>query len=630
MISKFNHKLINQFIGYNSAGDKTNIDPRFMIRGSKNVYKKQSGAIASRFGLERRGSADTTTEGVKADFVWESSIGEDRPLRVANSKLQVESDIVTSGTYVWYDLASSLTNTRFVFDTWWDNTAKRDILLYVKGDSNLYKWSGGMGLIASTTSNTIVFSTNAASLGFDTSGSVTINGTTYTYSGVTTTTLTGVSGDPTGEADGSVVVAVPVTNATTPASGFNNDFIKTINNQVHVGSYTSRLVYISSSTDYTDYTVPSPRLYGSPEVLTLDNLARGIGVVNGNAMISAGSSDWYNISYKDITVDASGNTIQTEVAKFEAPGNESALGHEYIANAGNSIVYLTRDKQLKRIGTFTNLVDPTFASLSLQIKDELKNQTFTPVQGTTSDGRVDSVGERIYLTSASGGTTYIHETRESLDDTGQVVAERFWQPPMIWGIIGVSLIAGVEYGHSIANPQIYKLWDTDQWSDDSPDDEDLPYDCVLRMAYRNHGDRELMIKLNQSFYEGYLPEGVELNSKVYIDYQGAESLQESYINRPAVDDNDTGNPATFYTGFESPGLGDSSLGDNPLGEGLRETELSQEQLPKFKCIVDATEVNCFEYSLEVSSEALDSRWEIIALGTNAMPSDQDPTFIRNN
>lgn len=624
MTSQFKFNLIKQFLGYNSTADKTNLDPSFLVRGSKNVYKKPSGAIAARPGLKRRGSVDTTTEGVKSSYEWETSTGANRNLRVANSKLQVESDILTSGTYIWYDLLTSLTNTRFIFDTVWDNTVKRDFLVFVRGDSNLFKWSGGMGTIVSTTSNTIVLNAAAATLGFDTSGTVIINGTTYTYTGVSSATLTGVTGDPTGEANGSVAIAGVVTNANTPAAGFNNDFLKVINNQVYVGSYSSRLVYVSSNSSYTNFTVPDPTIEGSPELLTLDNLARGIGVKDGEAYISAGYSEWYRVEFKLINVDTTGLTRQTVVHKQEIVGLGAAMGHEYISNMGDSLVYLTRDKKVREAGKFANLDKTSFPAISLPVETELFNETFTPVQGTTSDGELKCAGNKIYLTSVSGGTTYIYEIRETIGPAGEIMAERFWQPPQIWGISRVALISGVEYGHSLANPQIYQLWDTDQWHDDSPSDEPLPYDCVARISYKGGEDRTDLISVDMVYSEGYMPEGNQLKMKFYGDYQGSTSLQEIIINKT---ENPT-NKAKFFTGFSSPGMGDSSLGDNPLGEGLTDTELSQEQLPKFRKIANLSQVDVFEYELEFYTEDVDSRWELLALGTNAQKSVREPVFIR--
>lgn len=623
MISDFNFKIIRRFLGYNSGRDETNLDPRFAIRGSQNVYKKQSGTMAIRPGLKRRGTADATISEVKSSFEWEASTGSTKPFRVHGSVLQVESDIITAGIYVWYDLLTGLTNTRFVFDTVWDNTTKRDFFVFVKGDANIHKWSGGIGTIVGTTATTIVLNANAATLGFDTSGSVIINGTTYVYTGVTTTTLTGVTADPTGEADSSVVLASPVTTADKPEANYVCDFIKTINNQLHVGSYASRVVHISSDSDYLDYTVPSPRTPGDPELLIFDNLIRGLGVTQGILAVSAGFRDWYSVRFQQITVSTT-LTEQTIVDKFDTSELDAALAHEYITNVGDSLVYLSRKKEIRILGNFKNISRPSFATLSLQIKDELFNLTFSPTQGDTSNGELKSVGEKLYLTSVTDGKTFIHETRETLSESGEITAERFWYPPQIWGISRVAVIDGVEYGHAIANPQIYQLWDTDQWSDDSPSDEDMPYNAILRMAYRNVGKRGSLMNFDMAYYEGYMTEGTVLKSKVFIDYQGSESIQETTINDPI-----NKIKASFFTGFSTIGLGDSSLGDNPLGEGLTDVELSQKSLPKFREITDVTGVDSFEYSLEVFSDEVDSRWEILALGTNASASENQPTFIRN-
>ena len=175
-------------------------------------------------------------------------------------------------------------------DKWWDNSLKQDKLIFVNGTDDMFSWNGGFAFIDSTTSNTIVLDRTIAYSHIDsTSGTVVINGTNYAYTGSAGSTLTGVTPDPTGEANGSPVLQTVDIHTNTPASGFNTDFIKVINNQAYCGSYTSRLIYISSNTNFTDYTVPSPRVAGSPELLTLDGTACGIGVRQGKAHIGFGS-----------------------------------------------------------------------------------------------------------------------------------------------------------------------------------------------------------------------------------------------------------------------------------------------------------------------------------------------------
>ena len=271
LAKNWDFKIISQWLGYNSANDKTNIIENVAVRGSQNVYKKISGNWAVRQGQKRIGSADSTYSAVSSEFIWNTSWGATYPIWVSNSKLQV----YISGT--WYSLQTGLTATRYVFDKWWDNTEKKDRVLFVNGSSDIGSWSGGSATILSTTANTITKtgSTSWQQAGFSTTSGqkgLLINGNSYTYTGgETTTTLTGVSGNPTGEANGSMVLQSIFTSSNKPASGFANDFIKVINNQLYVGSYTSRLCYISSNTDYTNFTVPTPRVPGSPEFLTLDS-----------------------------------------------------------------------------------------------------------------------------------------------------------------------------------------------------------------------------------------------------------------------------------------------------------------------------------------------------------------------
>lgn len=603
--------LISDFLGYASSRDRTNIDKGFLVRGSKNVYKKVSGTIAVRPGLKRRGTADSTLAGVDSSFEWQTSVATERPVRVCNGKLQVESDI--TGTYVWYDLLTALTTTAWVFDTVWDNTLKKDFLVFVGGTTSLHRWDGGIAKIASTTVNTIVLDRTVASAGYNTtSGSVTVNGNTYTYTGSSNLTLTGVTGDPTGEPVDSIVISAVVTNTTTPASGFTNDFLKVVNNQVYVGSYTSRLVYISSDSSYINFSVPGTRAAGDPELLTLDSLGKGIGVRQGSAHVFGGTQDMYIVSFQNIDVGGT-LTQQTKVDKKEMANLEAPLNHDFIASIGDDIAWVSQKQQLKAYGTFRNLNEPVFPTLSEQVETEWESEDFT-------DGHLRSVGETLYATAPNNGRVWLYQIRQSIDKNGNVGAERLWQPPFIWNISRIAVIAGVEYGHSNANPQIYQMWNTLQYHDDSPADEDLAYDCIAAMAYRNHGMREGLLKFDKYYVEGYIASGSEVVGVAVLDYQGSSGVLESTINSIS-------SPVVLFSGSVGVSLGDSSLGDNPLGDSVSEEESDQDSLAKFRAEVGIQPTDCFEYQLRVYSNTPNARWEILAIGANATKSTNKPTFI---
>lgn len=626
------------FIGYISSKDKTALSPQAVIRGSQNTYKKLSGNWANRPGLKRRGAPDDTLAGVKSAYEWYNSLNDVIPLRVANNKLQFESDIAAPGTFVWYDLvlSSTLINpaatlTRLVFSTWWDNTEKKDRLVFVRGDSNMFSWSGGFTLIGSNTINTITkadATTTWAQDGFATNTAgekkiiIDIAGTPteFTYTGgENTQTLTGITPSIFSSIPANTIAVQPVIQETDkPAAGYSADFITTIGNRVHVGSYSSRLVYISDQSDFKNFTVPTPRTPGSAELLTLDNNTKGITVRNGNAHIAAGLSDWYEVIYIDQSVGSPGSEVliqQTKVDKKPTSVLSAALAHEFIDTVGNDVVYLSQDQQLRVLGTFRNINQAKYPSLSQQVFDEFAEEDFT-------GGALRAIGDFIYITAPNSGRDYMHQTREYVDQSGNVYAERLWHAPQIRNISRFAVINGVIYGHSNANPQIYQVWDTAQWYDDSPSEERLPYLSRMVMAYRNHGRPQGLIAFDKVYYEGYATQGSEILSKVYIDYQGSTSLQSPPINTDS-------DPATFFVANSSISLGDSSLGDNPLGQGIQTEPIEQENLPKFRKITDITLANCFEYSLEVYSEKANSRWEMERLGSNAEISDQQATFIRS-
>ncbi len=697
LASNFSFDLVNQFQGYISSADKTNIKENIMVRGSQNVYKKISGNISVRDGQKRQGDANTTLSPVSSEYIWYTSWGATLPVWVSDSKLQVRYNDV------WYTLQSGLTQTRYVFDKWYNPTESKDLLVFANGTPGLQYWSGGLATVASSTAavaggvtayainsggttytinDVITLSTGGANAtfkvtsvaigvvtglqqltngsgysvasgvattggtgtgltinvtsigtvgtitktdptiswaqsGFTTSGTktVVISGTTYTYTGgESTATLLGVSPDPAAIVVGSIAIQSVITESTLPSSSMNSDFLKVINNQVHVGSYTSRLVYISSSTGFLNYTVPTPRTAGSPELITLDSTAKGIGVRAGQAHIGFGTSSWAVVSYTDLTVGTTA-TQQTNVSVKPVANLQAPLAHEFIANVGNNIVYLGQDHQLRAFGEFNNLFTPAYPSYSQDIQTELVEEDFT-------GGGVASIGEFTYITAPVSGKTYLYQVRQFVDNGGNVVAERLWHSPFVWNATRIDEIDGTVVAFSNANPQVYEVWNTEQFYDDSPSDEPLPYECILALSYRSPR-RQGLISFDKSYSEGYIAEGSELGLRMNYNYQGDLNVLEAPVNSIS-------RPAYIFQGTGAPSLGDSSLGDETIGNGLQLSDDPQDALPKFKVINNWNVQNCFEYQPIYFSNATNAQWEILAMGTNAqIETEQQATYLIN-
>ncbi len=593
----------SQWAGYVSSFDKTNLNPNVMVGGSQNIYKKLNGNLAVRQGQKRRGAANTAQSACSSSFIWNTSWGATFTAVVADSKLYIVADDV------WYVLQSSLTLTRYVFDKWWNNSLKKDQMLFVNGSDDMQMWTGGFGLISSTTANTIVLDrTIAASMLTSASGTVVVNGTTYTYTGSAGSTLTGVTPDPSGEAATSGVLQSVVVSSNTPASGFNADFLKVVNNQVYVGSYTSRLIYISQNTDYTNYVVPSPTVAGSPELITLDGVGQGIGVRQGTAYVSFGSGSWASIVFSDITVGTTLTRKTTVDVKPVAIG-QAAYAHEFIDTVGDNIIYLAQDQQVRLLGSSNNSFTTVYPSLSQEVATELSSETFT-------GGSLTCIGEFVYVTAPNSGKVYLYQSRNRIDSSGQVVAERIWHSPFIWNLTKVDDLDGTTIGFSNANPQIYDLWETNQWYDDSPSDEELPYNCILALSYRGGKRRQGLWSFDKIFSEGYITPGTPLLLTINYNYQGSESILSQYVNS-------TQYPAqTFQVSPNS--LGDESLGDESLGTGGEDEPL----LSKYKVINQFSLVNCFEYQPVYSSNETNANWELLVQASNMrVEREQDATFI---
>lgn len=720
LIDSFDFKLVGNvprskeppFLGYISALDPTTAAAGVLIGGSVNTLKKVSNNVGVRPGIKRWGLADETIAGVTSSFEWYTSLGAVLPLRVTEeNKLQVESMIADGVTPIWYDLMTGLDSTRFVFDTWWDDTLKKDVLLMVKFDPNIYSWQGGIAKLMSTNTSdaagiiatmalqapgsgylvgdvltvaggtggtltvtsisgtgavtgftlttrgtgysnttgaattggtgtgatiTIVVATGEIGLdrdpniaGYAPSGSVTINGNTYTYGSISGNSLLGVSPDPTGEANDNIVLSAVETHANSPSTTFENDFIKVIGNQLHVGSYNSRLIYISAQDDYLNYVVPIPRAPGDPDLLTLDSQARGITVqkgatdTSGNAVISGGLGDWYTVLRQNVTV---GTTLTEQVTVIRSLSSDlaTALAHEFIEIVGDTILFLDQNNQLREFGVVRNIVNPVYPLLSLDLFTELKGRNFT---GGHMRAVSDEGDTTIYITAPVEGIDYMYQIREKIDAVGNLTAERLWQPPMVRGVSRIAVINGVTYGHSNANPCIYQLWNTNQYSDDGPSDVDgapvqVPYASHMVLAYFSNEPRTIKMQYDKIYFEGYMTPGTILNCANNFEYQGAYNTLVTTVNNPI---NPGKKLAKFYSGSTDPSPAQNSIGTIPVGDGILPS--NPDNPPKFRAMRRISTIESFEVALDVYSDELDCNWEIICLGTNYQHVDSQPTDI---
>lgn len=596
------YKTIKEFTGYITKPDKTNAPVKALVTGSQNILIDDQKKLKARKGYSLYGATNGAVNAVESSYDWFNSSGSTINLRSYDDELEFYAGTVDGVIFdAWTRLENSFTAVDFNFAKFWDTSESIDILLFVNGDANIRDWSGAVTSLASATSNTLTKN------GTDTwavkrfliagTRKVIINGTAYTYTGGEgTTTLTGVTPDPSAEAADSLVFQQIRTNANQPASGVKNDLIAELNNQIYVGSLTTNEVYVSKNTSFTTYTFSTPRVPGEGALLVLDSPTKAFVKQDQDMFISSGDSDWYKTNFLEF--DVGGILTETlAVKKLKTGVLQGAKSQELVGNVGNAIVFLSNEPRLYFLGNIENLVNVQLTSMSDEIKPDFDDEDF-------SNGTIKFHGNRVYITAPANDKTYILEKRE---EQGRVTW--FWQPPQTIPVRRLAIISNDIYGHSNAVPETYKLFDGE-------DDNGNTFTVTANMAYRNYGRRFELKTMDELAIEGYISSNTNIMVKVRYEFDGFEQELEKTI--------DGSNDDILFQAENLGGLGDNPLGDVPLGD----VENQESVLPKFKVIFDLQPMDFTEMQIGFETDSTDPQWEILAFGANVTISDNNLIKIK--
>lgn len=476
-------------------------------------------------------------------------------------------------------------------------------------------------------------------------GTFIADGVTYAYTSIGDDgfSFIGVTPDPSGISPGDVGFATVITSSQTSAGNdfadvfgahFTNDYIDVEGNQLYVGCYSARPIYMSSDSSYLDFgPIPVIRAPGDPNVYILDTNSRGVSGKtgqDGNVVLFGSQGDSYSIARTTSTVQISADPaavfadVENEVINKQTSSDlSSPISNDFITSVGDTILFLDENNQLRQFGTLRNLVTPVYPILSLDVYTELANSDPT-------GGHLRAVGEQsgetVYIMMPRSGKLYFYQIRNQVDQVGNLTAERVWQPPFIVGGSRIAVIEGITYVYSNSNPQMYQLWNTGQYSDDSPSDEPIPYESHAIFAYLSGSElasgRAQFIEFDKIYYEGYMTRGTSLYNNVYYEFDGAKGIQTVRVNVPT---NPGKKLAKFYDGTNTPSLGDVSLGLIPLGDGVLPQGGSV--VPKFRAMRRVQSQDVFEFALDIASYDLDSEWEMLTIGANIQESTNRPTGI---
>lgn len=455
--------------------------------------------------------------------------------------------------------------------------------------------------------------------GFINNSSIIVDGTEYTYDLVAGNYLVNISGFPT---EGEFAYSGLASSSNIPVADYLTNFILVLNNQLMTFSYTSRVVYISADTSYLDFSNLGSLIPGDPDSVVLDEFPKGGTVGKDSVYVGAGTNAWYVITPNTpvpVTIPSTDWTperlVIVEVQKFNGAGLTAPLGFNFVTTNGEDILFLDQQNQLRTLGFYRNFNTQKSPSLSILVRAELQEEDFT-------GGQLRAIGEYTYLVAPISGKVYLYEIRDDVDEVGNITSERHWQPPQTWNISRLAIVNGIAHGYSAENPQLYQLWDTDIWYDETAtEDIQAPYISVARFAYRVFDKNRMRLgRFNRVAYEGYILPQSDLTATVYYDYRGATHIATNVLSDYEV------NPVEFgETGVTL--IGGQVIGNTTLGGGRRDVDYPN-PLPKFRAITNVPVHDCFEYQLELVSENIGSQWELVALGANSYLSTDNPVNLQ--
>ena len=583
--------------GYRNREDNTVLPQGILIYPSKNVMTN----TANRLGIRKGYTLDGAKSGINAPILgaydYEMNTNEVRHLRSGfltsagnDGKLQYRY-VDSTGAVTWRDLMTGLTNTKIRFTTFWDTTDLQTQMLFVMGDTNIYEWSGGVTTVDSVTANTITKQGAEfwAEKGFTSTGTVVINGTTYTYTGGSgSTTLTGVTPDPTGTAQGDIAHqgVITNTNASMSLTLGRNDLVETLNNQLYVAATNENNIYLSKQNNFKDFSSSSPRLPGDGNLFTLDATITGLITQEDNMYVSAGNSLWYQLTFTQGTDTLSGTVFETAGAtRLKTGALQGALSQEFIFKDKNNVIFVTNEPTLSTIGRVEAILGtPQTTDISWPIINDFNSYDFT-------DGSGAYWKNFLLVAVPKEGLIRIYNQTDP--------KSQYWEAPQTIPVSRFSIIDGELYGHSYLTSDTYKLLD-------GYNDLGQPIAALAKFSFMQQGSRFKKKGFNLWYNEWYQTQNGNLVLGVQYDMDGKETDKSWILPQ-----------SKYFLRKDSASLGKVSLGKNPLGGELVTPQVPSLP-PKFRWFKSMpTDPQYWEVSPSYSSNDLDFQWELLAFGPNS-------------
>lgn len=423
---------------------------------------------------------------------------------------------------------------------------------------------------------------------------VRVNGVEYAYTGGEDTgTLTGLSGVA-AVAFGDIAMQAIITVSPDGLQDFKTDLVSMMNNYVFYASKTSRHVFVSKSTDFTDFTFSTPREPTEGFEMDLDSTPTAFSPDEDLMWISARKDDWYKVAF---TLSSDQTSESLVITKLKTATGQGAQSQDVIINIKNSVAFLSFEPTIDTLGNIPFLPTNTSVPISDDIRDDLLSYNTAGAHGKFYQNQM-------FICLPAEGLLLIYNTQY-----------KHWQPPQVLAVGRIALIdidgSGVQRlcGHSSVANETYLLFD-------GYNDNGVAFPIVMAFGYDNFGTRFTPKNCDEFAAELYASENTVINDQINYDYKGASGVVNFEI--------DGSDEQIQFKPVQTGGLGKDKEGNQPLGSLVTPID----DLSKIRVVNCTPSKDFFERQRIFSSNSRDARFQIIALGENVELSDNIPAYLK--
>lgn len=433
---------------------------------------------------------------------------------------------------------------------------------------------------------------------------ITYNGVSYPYTGgENTDTLTGLTafptaaaGDPTWQTPDSIALPSAITN---PFPNFFPNLVGNQLNMVFLASTSSAVIFASSATDYTDFTLTSPRAQGDPVqqpltsgpatcIVPVDTDADVLNVIN--TLVFGSGRDAFDQMDFHMSQDNSEELLR--IIRYKTAPLSGLISKGGICPIKNNTIYISREPALVGLGE-ADLESPDGknAPISDPIKNDFDSYNFT-------GAHVKYWKRAVFIALPEEGLVLIYDFMRNL-----------WHPPQTMPISRLGIVNDQLIGHSAVTNETYQLFV-------GTNDNGARINFTARFAYNNGGRRDRLKNQNECWTDGYISPNGLLNMTLGIGF-------EAFIKKWTFPI--SGLDPTIVTGKTATPLGNAPFGSQPLGgANTSSPHGTGAGLYRFEQIDTVESDDYFEQYVQYDMNTLDGQFAIVAFGSDQYDAGTSP------